>query len=56
MYIYIIYIYIYIHKIKIVQFSSVAQSCLPLCYPMNCRTPGLPVHHQFPELTQTHVH
>ena len=39
-----------------VQFSSVAQSCLPLCDPMNCRMPGLPVHHQFPEFTQTHVH
>ena len=39
-----------------VQFSSVAQSCLTLCYPMNCSTPGLPVHHQFPEPTQTHVH
>ena len=39
-----------------VQFSSVAQSCLTLCNPMNCRTPGLPVHHQLPEFTQTHVH
>ena len=37
-------------------FSSVAQSCLPLCDPMNRSTPGLPVHHQFPESTQTHVH
>ena len=36
--------------------SSVAQSCLTLCDPMDCSTPGLPVHHQFPELTQTHVH
>ena len=36
------------------QFSSVAQSCLTLCDPMN--TPGLPVHHQLPEFTQTHVH
>ena len=35
---------------------SVAQSCLTLCYPMNRSTPGLPVHHQFPEFTQTHVH
>ena len=40
----------------IVQFSSVAQSCLTLCKPMNCSTPGLPVHHQLPEFTQTHVH
>ena len=37
-------------------FSSVAQSCPTLCYPMNCSTPGLPVHHQLPEFTQTHVH
>ena len=35
------------------QFSSVAQSCLTLCDPMDCRTPGLPVHHQLPEFTQT---
>ena len=39
-----------------VQFSSVAQSCLTLCDPMNRSTPGLPVHHQLLELTQTHVH
>ena len=39
-----------------VQFSSVAQSCLTLCDPMNPSTPGLPVHHQPPESTQTHVH
>ena len=39
-----------------IQFSSVAQSCLTLCDPMNCSTPGLPIHHQFPEFTQTHVH
>ena len=39
-----------------VQFSSVAQSCLTLCNPMNCSTPGLPVHHQLLESTQTHVH
>ena len=39
-----------------VQFSSVAQSCLTLCDPMNRSTPGLPVHHQLPESTQTHVH
>ena len=36
--------------------SSVAQSCPTLCNPMNCSTPGLPVHHQLPEFTQTHVH
>ena len=39
-----------------VQFSSVAQSCLTLCDPMSCSTRGLPVHHQLPEFTQTHVH
>ena len=38
------------------QFSSVVQSCLTLCDPMNCRTPGLPIHHQLSESTQTHVH
>ena len=38
------------------QFSSIAQSCPTLCDPMNCSTPGLPVHHQLPEFTQTHVH
>ena len=39
-----------------VQFSSGAQSCLTLCDPMSRSTPGLPVHHQLPEFTQTHVH
>ena len=39
-----------------VQFSSVAQSCPTLCDPMNRSMPGLPVHHQLPEFTQTHVH
>ena len=39
-----------------VQFSSVAQSCLTLCDPVDCSTPSLPVHHQLPEFTQTHVH
>ena len=38
-----------------VQFSSVAQLCLTLCDPMDCSTPGFPVHHQLPELAQTHV-
>ena len=38
------------------QFSSVAQLCPTLCDPMNCSIPGLPVHHQLPEFTQTHVH
>ena len=40
----------------IIHFSSVAQSCPTLCNPMNCSTPGLPVHHQLPEFTKTHVH
>ena len=39
-----------------VQFSSVTQSCLTLCNPMDHSTPGLPVHHQLPEFTQTHAH
>ena len=42
--------------ISSVQFSSVSQSCPTLCDPMNCSIPGLPVHHQLPEFTQTHVH
>ena len=39
-----------------VQFSSITQSCPTLCNPMDCSTPGLPVHYQLPEFTQTHVH
>ena len=39
-----------------VQFSSVTQLCPTLCDPMNRSTPGLPVHHQLPEFTQTHIH
>ena len=42
--------------ISSVQFSSVAQSCPTLCDPMNRSMPSLPVHHQLPEFTQTHVH
>ena len=41
---------------KSVQFSSVTQSSLTLCDPTDCSTPSFPVHHQLPELTQTHVH
>ena len=41
---------------KRIQYSSVAQSYPTLCDPMNCSTPGLPVHHQLPEFTETHVH
>ena len=49
------------HNLKVfpissVQFSLVAQSSPTLCDPMNCSMPGLPVHHQLPEFTQTHVH
>ena len=39
-----------------VHLSSVAQSCPTLCDPMDCSTPGLPVHHRLPDFTQTHVH
>ena len=44
------------NKTDVVQFSSLTQSCLTLCDPMNHSTPGLPVHHQLLEFTQTHVH
>ena len=40
----------------LIQFSSLVHSCLTLCDPMNCSTPGLPVHHQLLGFTQTHVH
>ena len=72
MYIYSVYIYIlclrtsfnkllstvsvFVSLFGSVQFSSVAQSCPTLCDPMNHSTPGLPVHHQLLEFTQTHVH
>ena len=42
--------------LTVTQFSSVAQSCLTLSNPMNRSMPGLPVHHQLPEFTQTHTH
>ena len=45
-----------LHMCAHAQFSSVTQSCLTLCDPMNRSTPGLPVHHQLPEFIQTHVH
>ena len=48
--------YTCIHIHPSVQFSSVAQSGLTLCDPVNCSTTGLPVHHQLPKFTQTHVH
>ena len=48
-------IYIILDITNNLQFSSVTQSCLNLCNPMDYSTPGLPVHHQLPELAQTHV-
>ena len=42
--------------VQLSQFSSVTQSCLTLCHPVDCIMPGLPVHHQLLELAQTHVH
>ena len=47
---------VHIYFLLYLQYSSVAQLCPTLCDPMNRSTPGLPVHHQLPELTQTHVH
>ena len=60
MYVYMC-LYVYMVSISIcvyvsVQFNSVANSCLPLCDPMDCSTPGLPVHHPLQEFTQTHIH
>ena len=48
----------YLIKLPInsVQFTSVTQSCTTLCDSMDCSTPGFPVHHQLPELAQSHVH
>ena len=43
-------------SISVATLSSVTQSCPTLCDPMDCNTPGFPVHHQLPEFTQTHVH
>ena len=40
----------------VLQFISVTQSCPTLCNPVDCHMPGLPVHHQLPEFTQTHLH
>ena len=44
------------NEYALVQFCSVTQSCLTLCNPMDCSTPGFPDHHQLPEFTQTYVH
>ena len=46
----------FLSMVSSVQFSSVTQSCLTLCDPMDCSTPGLPVHHQLPKIAQSHVH
>ena len=54
--IYKVIITIFLNSISSFQFSSGAQSCPTFCDPMNCSTPGLPVHHQLLEFTQTHVH
>ena len=43
-------------KLLVLQFSSVAQLCLTIYNPMDCSTPGFPVHHQLPEPTQIHIH
>ena len=45
-----------VHLMEPLPVSSVTQSCPTLCDPMDCSMPGFPVHHQIPELTQTHVH
>ena len=50
------HVWLFATRISSVEFSSVAQSCPTLCDSMNRSTPGLPVHHQLPEFTQTHVH
>ena len=48
--------YMWIFSINTIQFSSVTQLCPTICETMDCSMPGFPVHHQLPELTQTHVH
>ena len=47
---------LHLHPMEVFQFSSVAQLCPTLCNPMNRSSPGLPVHHQLLEFTQTHIH
>ena len=49
-------LWMFLKNSKFSWFSSVAQSCPILCNPMNRSTSGLPVHHQLPEFTQTHIH
>ena len=55
-YLFLVFVLEDLVDIKSIQFSSVTQSCPTLCDPINHSTPGLPVHHQVPEFTQTHVH
>ena len=50
------YVHLYHISDSTYQIRSVAQLCLTLCDPMNRSTPGIPVHHQLPEFTQTHIH
>ena len=54
----LLYIFSYLNRTCLcsVQISSIVQSCPTLCDPINCSTPGLPVHHKLPEFTQTHGH
>ena len=53
---YILYIHTHIYTYFMYKFSSITQSCPAVCDPMNHSTPGLPVHHQLLEFTQTQVH
>ena len=46
----------FINVLQSVQFSSVTELCPALCDPVDCSTPGFPVHHQLPEFAQTHIH
>ena len=56
LYVWLLLFLVFCYYFSSVQFSSVAESCLTLCDAMNRSTPGLPVHYQLPEFTQTHVH
>ena len=47
---------VFMSKFLFIRISSVTQLCPTLCDPLDCSTPGFPVHHQFPEFTQTHAH
>ena len=54
---YLSHVVLFMSKLSFyIQFSSVTQSCPTPCNTVNCSTPGLPIHHSFPEFTQTHVH